>query len=86
LATQHRASCGLAGISVRRARRARPGEFAEIVVGAAGRRDTRIVYTGEERGWPVMFRVFATILDRQSRRHSTEAVRYAVERILANGF
>jgi hypothetical protein len=35
---------------------------------------------------PAMFRVFATILGWQPRRHSTEPVRYAVERILANGF
>jgi UDP-glucose 4-epimerase len=67
-------------------------EIAEIVVGAAGRRDTRVVYAGGDRGWPGDVPRFRYDISRlqalgwQPRRHSTEAVRYAVERILANGF
>src|SRR5579883_1325452 len=67
-------------------------EIAEIVVAAAGRPSTRIVYTGGDRGWPgdvPRFRYDTSRLQAlgwQPQRHSTEAVRYAVERILANGF
>jgi UDP-glucose 4-epimerase len=67
-------------------------EIAEIVVAAAGRADTRIVYAGGDRGWPgdvPRFRYDTSRLQSlgwQPQRHSTEAVRYAVERILANGF
>ena len=67
-------------------------EIAEIVVAAAGDADTRIVYSGGDRGWPgdvPRFRYDISRLEAlgwSARRHSTEAVRYAVERILANGF
>jgi UDP-glucose 4-epimerase len=67
-------------------------DIAEIVVAAAGREDTRIVYAGGDRGWPgdvPRFRYDTSRLQAlgwQPQRHSTEAVRYAVERILANGF
>jgi UDP-glucose 4-epimerase len=67
-------------------------DIAEIVVAAAGRADTRIVYTGGDRGWPgdvPRFRYDTSRLRSlgwQPRWQSTEAVRYAVERILANGF
>jgi UDP-glucose 4-epimerase len=67
-------------------------EIAEMVVAAAGRADTRIVYTGGDRGWPgdvPRFRYDVSRLQSlgwQPQRHSTEAVRYAIERILANGF
>jgi UDP-glucose 4-epimerase len=67
-------------------------EIAEIVVAAAGRPETQIVYTGGDRGWPgdvPRFRYDTSRLETagwQPRRHSTEAVRFAVERILANGF
>ncbi len=67
-------------------------EIAEIVAAAAGRTDTRIVYTGGDRGWPgdvPRFRYDTSRLQAlgwHPQRHSTEAVRYAVERILANGF
>jgi UDP-glucose 4-epimerase len=67
-------------------------EIAEIVVAAAGRADTRIVFTGGDRGWPgdvPRFRYDTSRLQAlgwQPHRHSTNAVQYAVERILANGF
>jgi UDP-glucose 4-epimerase len=67
-------------------------EIAEIVIAAAGRPDTQIVYTGGDRGWPgdvPRFRYDTSRLQMagwQPQRHSTEAVRFAVERILANGF
>jgi UDP-glucose 4-epimerase len=67
-------------------------EIAEIVVAAAGRKDTRIVYGGGDRGWPgdvPRFRYDTSRLQAlgwRPQRHSTAAVRYAVERILANGF
>jgi UDP-glucose 4-epimerase len=66
-------------------------EIAEIVVAAAGRRDTHIVYGGGDRGWPgdvPRFRYDTSRLQAlgwRPQRHSTAAVRYAVERILANG-
>jgi UDP-glucose 4-epimerase len=67
-------------------------EIAEIVVGAAGRADTRIVFTGGDRGWPGDVPNFRYDISRlralgwQPQRHSTDAVRHSVERILANGF
>jgi UDP-glucose 4-epimerase len=67
-------------------------EIAEIVTAAAGRKDTKIIYCGGDRGWPgdvPRFRYDTSRLNAlgwQPLRHSTDAVRYAVERILANGF
>jgi UDP-glucose 4-epimerase len=67
-------------------------EIAGIVVAAAGRSDTRIVFTGGDRGWVgdvPQFRYDTSRLQAlgwDPRRHSTDAVQYAVERILANGF
>jgi UDP-glucose 4-epimerase len=67
-------------------------EIAEIVIAAAGRADTRIVFTGGDRGWlgdVPRFRYDTSRLKAlgwQPQRGSTDAVRYAVERILANGF
>ncbi len=67
-------------------------EIAEIVAAAAGGADTRIVFTGGDRGWPgdvPQFRYDTSRLQAlgwQPRRGSTDAVRYAVERILSNGF
>jgi UDP-glucose 4-epimerase len=67
-------------------------EIAEIVVAAAGRPDTRILYAGGDRGWPgdvPSFRYDSSRLQAlgwQPQWHSTEAVRYATARILANGF
>jgi UDP-glucose 4-epimerase len=67
-------------------------EIAEIVVAAAGRADTRIVFTGGDRGWPGDVPRFRYDISRlqalgwEPQRHSTDAVRYAVERIMANGF
>lgn len=67
-------------------------EIAEIVVALAGRTDIRIRYTGGDRGWPGDVPKFRYDISRlqalgwQPQRHSTDAVRYAVERILANGF
>jgi UDP-glucose 4-epimerase len=66
-------------------------EIAAIVVAAAGRADTRIVYGGGDRGWPgdvPRFRYDTSRLEAlgwRPQRRSTAAVRYAVERILANG-
>jgi UDP-glucose 4-epimerase len=82
LAVYHAA--GLGTTSVR--------EIAEIVVTAAGRADTRVVFTGGDRGWPgdvPRFRYDTTrlrALGWQPQRGSTDAVRHAVARILANGF
>jgi len=67
-------------------------EIAEIVVAAAGRPDTAIRYGGGDRGWPGDVPKFRYDISRlqalgwQPRRHSTDAVRLAVERIRANGF
>ena len=67
-------------------------EIAEIVVAAAGGPETRIRYTGGDRGWPgdvPRFQYDTTRLQTlgwQPRRHSTDAVRLAVTRILAGGF
>jgi UDP-glucose 4-epimerase len=67
-------------------------DIAEIVVAAAGDAATRIVYGGGDRGWPgdvPRFRYDTSRLQAlgwQPQRHSTQAVRHAVERILANGF
>jgi UDP-glucose 4-epimerase len=67
-------------------------EIAEIVVSAAGRADTRIIFGGDDRGWPgdvPRFRYDTSRLQAlgwQPIRHSTDAVRYAVKRILTNGF
>lgn len=67
-------------------------EIAEIVVAAAGGPDTKIVYAGGDRGWAgdvPRFRYDISKLQAlgwQPRHHSTKAVRFAVERILANGF
>ncbi len=67
-------------------------EIAEIVVAAAGRADTRIIFTGGDRGWPGDVPRFCYDISRlqalgwQPQRHSTDAVRYAVHRILTNGF
>jgi len=67
-------------------------EIAEIVVAAAGRDDTRIVYAGGDRGWPGDVPRFRYDISRlqalgwRPDRHSTAAVRFAVERIIANGF
>jgi UDP-glucose 4-epimerase len=67
-------------------------EIAEIVVAAAGRADTRIMYSSGDRGWPgdvPRFRYDTSRLQAlgwRPQRGSTEAVRYAVERMLANGF
>ena len=67
-------------------------EIAEIVRAATGRADARIRYTGGDRGWPGDVPKFRYDISRlQSlgwtpQRHSTDAVRHAVERIKANGF
>jgi len=67
-------------------------EIAEIVVAAAGRPDTQLVYTGGDRGWPGDVPRFRYDISRlralgwEPKRDSTAAVRYAVERILSNGF
>jgi UDP-glucose 4-epimerase len=67
-------------------------EIVDIVVAAAGRPDTQIAYTGGDRGWPgdvPRFRYDTSRLEAAGwhpQRHSTDAVRIAVERILANGF
>jgi UDP-glucose 4-epimerase len=67
-------------------------EIAEIVVAAAGGSDARITYTGGDRGWPGDVPRFCYDTSRlralgwQPQRHSTDAVRHAVARILANGF
>jgi UDP-glucose 4-epimerase len=67
-------------------------EIAEIVVTVVGKPGTRIRYTGGDRGWPGDVPKFRYDIARlqalgwEPRRHSTDAVRFAVERILANGF
>jgi UDP-glucose 4-epimerase len=67
-------------------------EIAEIVVAAAGDPSTRIVFAGGDRGWPGDVPRFRYDISRietlgwRPQRHSTDAVCYAVERILANGF
>jgi UDP-glucose 4-epimerase len=67
-------------------------EIASIVCAAAGRPDTKIRYTGGDRGWPGDVPKFRYDISRlqalgwSPHRHSTDAVRYAVERIKANGF
>lgn len=67
-------------------------EIADIVVAAAGRADTHITFMGGDRGWPGDVPRFRYDISRlqalgwQPQRHSTDAVRYAVERILNNGF
>jgi UDP-glucose 4-epimerase len=82
LAVYHAA--GIGSTSVR--------EIAEIVVAAAGNQNTRICYTGGDRGWPGDVPKFRYDISRlqalgwRPNRHSTEAVRFAVDRILANGF
>jgi UDP-glucose 4-epimerase len=82
LAVYHAA--GIGATSVR--------EIAEIVVSAAGRPDTAIRFGAGDRGWPGDVPRFQYDISRlqalgwQPRRHSTDAVRLAVERIRANGF
>jgi len=67
-------------------------EIAEIVLAATGRSDARIRYTGGDRGWPGDVPKFRYDISRlqalgwRPQRHSTDAVRHAVERIKANGF
>lgn len=67
-------------------------EIAEIVIAAAGQSDTQMIFTGGDRGWRGDIPRFCYDTSRlqklgwQAQRHSTEAVRHAVERILANGF
>jgi UDP-glucose 4-epimerase len=67
-------------------------EIAEIVVAAVGRDETRIVYAGGDRGWPGDVPRFRYDISRlqalgwRPEHHSTAAVRYAVERIIDNGF
>jgi UDP-glucose 4-epimerase len=67
-------------------------EIADVVRAAAGRPDAKIRYTGGDRGWPGDVPKFRYDIARlqalgwQPRRHSTDAVRYAVERIKTNGF
>ena len=67
-------------------------EIAAIVLAATGRADAQIRYTGGDRGWPGDVPRFRYDISRlQSlgwtpQRHSTDAVRHAVERIKANGF
>src|SRR5262249_28725469 len=66
-------------------------EIAEIVLAATGRADARIRYTGGDRGWPgdvPKFRYDTARLQALGwtpQRHSTDAVRHAVERIKAYG-
>jgi UDP-glucose 4-epimerase len=66
-------------------------EIAEIVL-AAARPGATIRYTGGDRGWPGDVPRFRYDISRlqalgwQPQRHSTDAVRHAVERIIANGF
>ena len=67
-------------------------EIAQIVVAKVGRPDTRLVYTGGDRGWPgdvPQFRYDTSRLQAlgwNPERHSTDAVRHAVNRIFENGF
>ncbi len=82
LAVYHAA--GIGATSVR--------EIAEIVLAASGRAETKIRYTGGDRGWPGDVPKFRYDISRLQalgwtpQRHSTDAVRHAVERIKANGF
>ena len=82
LAVYHAAGIGSTSVS----------DIADIVVAAAGTPNTRIRYTGGDRGWPGDVPKFGYDISRlqalgwQPHRHSTDAVRFAVERILANGF
>src|SRR5262249_1071277 len=65
-------------------------EIAEIVL--AGWPDAKIRYTGGDRGWPGDVPKFRYDISRlqalgwRPQRHSTDAVRHAVERIKVNGF
>ena len=67
-------------------------EIAEIVIAKSDHPGARIRYTGGDRGWPGDVPRFSYDISRlqafgwQPQRHSTDAVRFAVERILANGF
>jgi len=67
-------------------------EIAAIVLAATGRADAKIRYTGGDRGWPGDVPKFRYDISRLQalgwtpQRHSTDAVRHAVERIKANGF
>ena len=67
-------------------------EIAGIVLAATGRADAQIRYTGGDRGWPGDVARFRYDISRLQalgwtpQRHSTDAVRHAVERIKANGF
>jgi len=67
-------------------------EIAEIVLAATGRTGASIRYTGGDRGWPGDVPRFRYDISRLQalgwtpQRHSTDAVRHAVERIKANGF
>jgi len=67
-------------------------EIAEIVLASTGRSDAKIRYTGGDRGWPGDVPRFRYDISRLQalgwtpQRHSTDAVRHAVERIKANGF
>lgn len=67
-------------------------EIAEIVLAATGHSGTKIRYTGGDRGWPGDVPKFRYDISRlqalgwRPQRHSTDAVRHAVERIKANGF
>jgi UDP-glucose 4-epimerase len=67
-------------------------EIAEIIIAAAGRADTSMIFTGGDRGWPGDVPHFRYDISKLQdlgwlpRRHSTDAVRHAVARILANGF
>jgi UDP-glucose 4-epimerase len=67
-------------------------EIAAIVLAQTGRTDTRVLFTGGDRGWPgdvPQFRYDTSRLQAlgwNPERHSTDAVRHAVERILDNGF
>jgi len=67
-------------------------EIADIVVASAGSGNTRLVFTGGDRGWPGDVPTFSYDTSRlqslgwRPERHSTDAVRYAVDRILTVGF
>ena len=67
-------------------------EIAEIVLAATGHADAVIRFTGGDRGWPGDVPKFRYDISRlqalgwQPQRHSTDAVRLAVERLKANGF
>jgi UDP-glucose 4-epimerase len=67
-------------------------EIAEIVLAATGHGGAKLRYTGGDRGWPGDVPKFSYDISRlqalgwRPQRHSTDAVRFAVERIKANGF